>query len=212
MDNVIAIKIANLALKSMLYEICTTPKPGLVDLANQGAHNDMNAFTFIDSSIALFPTMYQCTLLGLENCSKLPQENFLKLRQIGRQGEKDMFIVTKGVNTQKGLIFALGIICAASGMLVGQKKSLTLQKITDTVKAMTTGLVERELKNLKNISQEKNLTAGEILYLQYGVRGIRGEVEAGFPTVRKYSLPAFAESIEKLHKLCPKHRERFGPK
>jgi len=52
-DHDMAMKISNLAVKAILYEVCASPKPGLVDRENSGAHRDMDIFTFVDSSAAL---------------------------------------------------------------------------------------------------------------------------------------------------------------
>lgn len=46
-------RIAALALKATLDEVCTTPKPGLVDRNNSGSHRDMDMFTFMASAAAL---------------------------------------------------------------------------------------------------------------------------------------------------------------
>ena len=43
-------KIAAFAVEGMLYEVTATPKPGLVDRANNGAHYDMDYFTFMSSA------------------------------------------------------------------------------------------------------------------------------------------------------------------
>ena len=45
--------IGTLALEAMLVEVSVTPKPGLVDSNNSGAHRDMGFFTFIKSAAAL---------------------------------------------------------------------------------------------------------------------------------------------------------------
>ena len=47
--------VAGQAVRALLYEVCTTPKPGLVDRANNGSHKDMDVFTFLDSTAALLP-------------------------------------------------------------------------------------------------------------------------------------------------------------
>ena len=43
------------ACRALLYEVMATPKPGLVDRDNTGAHDDMDIFTFETSALALLP-------------------------------------------------------------------------------------------------------------------------------------------------------------
>ena len=45
--------LSYLAVKSLLYELNLTPKPGLVDCHNNGAHNDMDFYTFLDSILSM---------------------------------------------------------------------------------------------------------------------------------------------------------------
>lgn len=193
-----AFHIAQMAQKAMLYEVCATPKPGLVDKINSGAHNDMDIFTFIESTTALFPTMYHCSLAGLENPYIKEKELFKKIRHIGIQGEKDMFLATSGVNTQKGLIFILGIVCAAVGHLISNREKVTAKNISVKVSKMTRGIVDEELAVLKGQESDRKLTAGERLFLKYSVTGIRGEVEAGLPTVMNVGLKKLISNLEKL--------------
>lgn len=195
-----AFSIAQTAQKAMLYEVCATPKPGLVDQRNSGSHDDMDIFTFIDSTTALFPTMYYCSLAGLENPEIKEKELFKKIRHIGIQGEKEMFLATSGVNTQKGLIFILGIVCAAVGYLISRKEEVNSKNISTKVSKMTYGIVEKELDGLRSNKRKfkKKLTAGETLFLKYNVTGIRGEVESGLPTVINVGLRKLKASLEKL--------------
>ena len=39
-------RIAEFATRALLYEVSVTPKPGLVDRANAGSHQDMDFYTF----------------------------------------------------------------------------------------------------------------------------------------------------------------------
>ena len=52
--------VAGLACRSLLYEVCVTPKPGLVDRKNSGSHRDMDIFTFLNSTSVLFPYFERC--------------------------------------------------------------------------------------------------------------------------------------------------------
>lgn len=178
-------KIASIAMKALLYEVSATPKPGLVDRLGSGAHSDMDYFTFIDSTISLQDTFYACVEAGAKFKGE-PKDLLKQLRPIGIEGELQMLKVTKGVNTHKGAIFSLGIICAAAGYLNIQPYSM--EDLCSYVKTMAVDLIQ-ELKD-----SQMN-TAGEKLYHDYGVLGIRGEVSLGFPAVRKYGLP----TMKKIH-------------
>lgn len=189
-------KIANIALKAMLYEVNANPKPGLVDSLNTGSHEDMDVFTFIDSSISLYPYMLECSELGYSFNEKNSNNLFQSLREIGMRAEKDMLYETKGINTQKGLIFIFGIICANAGRILNKSKQIDIEEICNISSIMVKGIVNEELASLDK-ARDANLTAGERMYLDYGITGIRGEVEKGFPTVMKYGLPNLSKGLEK---------------
>jgi triphosphoribosyl-dephospho-CoA synthase len=189
MNNEFCLNIAQLAVKSLLFEVSATPKPGLVDRRNSGAHKDMDFFSFMASSSVLFHTFYNCALEGVSFNSSNYKELLSRIRPIGITGEEKMFSATNGVNTHKGLIFLMGIISAALGSLYIErdyKGNISTQEICDRVKEMTEGISDKELQGIKN---KEKLTYGEKLFLKYGVKGIRGEVESGFRTVLNFGLP-----------------------
>lgn len=186
-------KLAEYAQKSILYEAILTPKPGLVDAVDSGAHKDMNIYTFIDSSVNLFQGFYLYSKAGL-SCKLDEKELFKTIRKIGILVEKEMFKATNNINTHKGINFSLGILVAATGYYFKDK---SINKFTDfkkddtisileIVKNMTEGLVKNDLRNL---DKKENLTNGEKIFLEKGFSGIRGEVENGFPTVFNIALP-----------------------
>lgn len=179
--------IASLAQRAILYEVSTTPKPGLVDRDNAGAHKDMDFFTFMASSSALYRGLYECTLEGInfeeEDSTKLLD----KVRKPGIECEKAMLQATNKVNTHKGIIFSLGILCAVIGKMFRQYKRVNfiIEDICEEVKKVAKGLTEKDFKNIEN---KENLTHGERLYKLYGFKGIRGEVESGFNTIQKNTV------------------------
>jgi triphosphoribosyl-dephospho-CoA synthase len=183
-------KIGQYAIMSLLYEVSATPKPGLVDRYNQGAHKDMDFFTFMSSSASLIYFFSDCAELGLEYAGKSPKELFQTLRGTGRKAEIAMLEATGGANTHKGLIFSLGTICAAASCSIEEngERGIDIDAICTKVSLMTKGLCFKELASIK---ETEGLTHGEKLYLKYGVKGIRGEVEGGFPTVRNQALPIY---------------------
>ena len=165
-------KTASKAVESLLWEVCTTPKPGLVDRQNSGSHRDMDIFTFCSSAAALHPYFENCVRTGLETAKLSPEETFAKLRLPGKIAEQTMLEATAGVNTHKGAIFSLGILCAAAGRTGSTHPDTLLEQCA----LMTGGICARELG-----ASHSN---GQTLYARYGIRGIRGQAEEGFPAVK----------------------------
>jgi holo-ACP synthase/triphosphoribosyl-dephospho-CoA synthase len=185
-------KIGALAVEAMLYEAACTPAPGLVDRANSGAHQDMNYYSFLSSSAALEFSLTRCAEAGLRHKGE-PSEVLPVLRYIGIEGEAAMLKATNGVNTQKGLLFSLGIIAAAAGYLKAKQMPLTGEAICLAVSQIAAGIVARELCNIEKPMEA--LTAGEKLYRKFGITGIRGEMEAGLPGIRQFALPALKKAV-----------------
>lgn len=184
--------IGALAVKALLYEVGVTPKPGLVDRANAGAHRDMDIFTFFGSTAVLQPYFTQCAKIGMESQAMPATETFQKIRQAGMLAEGEMLRQTQGVNTHKGAIFSMGILCAAAGRLVGQCP-LDDKKLLAECAAIAQGITQRDLQN---INPQTAQTAGERLYAAHGITGIRGQAEAGFPAVMAYGLPTLRRGLE----------------
>lgn len=188
-------KLGALALEAMLYEVTCTPSPGLVDRVNNGAHRDMDFFTFMSSSASLSMYMARCAQAGFNFTGSLP-DLLPVLRQLGRAGEQAMLVATAGVNTQKGLLFCLGIIVAGAGWLIKTGEKLTCETVLAVTVNIVRGIVARELENCRFKPKERQ-TAGEKLYCEYGITGIRGEMEAGLPAVQEKALPSLKQALAK---------------
>ena len=190
-------KFANMcsscACRSMMYEVCITPKPGLVDRDNNGSHKDMDIYTFIDSSAVLAPYFRDLVMTGIKFFSDEPQHLFQRIRYPGMIAEDQMFLVTNNINTHKGLIFSLGIICAALGYLYANNKEIDLDSILELSKLMTVKVSD----DFSGINKENANTYGEKLYALHGITGIRGEAAQGFVSVKKYGLPVFKNLLQK---------------
>ncbi|MQS76578.1 triphosphoribosyl-dephospho-CoA synthase CitG [Companilactobacillus halodurans] len=170
--------LADAALKALLYEVDVQPKPGLVDPVDHSTHLDMDVFTFIDSAVSLRPYLEQFAQAGVDFEGEDLTKLFASIRKIGVKAEKAMFEATGEINTHKGAIFSLGILLAATGYDQDNTRVIT--------ERMLRGLTENDFKDL---DKKKNLTNGEKMFLQYGVTGIRGEAERGYPIVFEKSLP-----------------------
>lgn len=191
----IAQSIGAKAVEAMLYEVTCTPSPGLVDRVNSGAHQDMDFYSFMASSAALGLPMARCVQAGLLH--EGPIEELLPvLRIIGLEGEEAMLYATQGVNTQKGLLFLLGIMTGTVGWLIGRERSVTAEAVLTSAAGMVAGIVEKELASAVH-KNPNELTAGERLYIQHGITGIRGELAKGLPSVKEKGLPALREALQK---------------
>ncbi|CAM3355728.1 triphosphoribosyl-dephospho-CoA synthase CitG [Vagococcus fessus] len=175
------------AQRAMLYEAVCHPKPGLVDPVSPGAHQDMDIFTFIDSSSSMQKEFEDMYLAGYQFDGVDLKNLFDSIRPIGLKAEVEMMKSTYDVNTHKGAIFSLGILLAGLGYLDNQKTTVSIDSIQSVVKEMTGHLLD-DFNNLE-LKPEEKLTNGEKLYLEYGLLGVRGEVAQGFPTVLNYGLP-----------------------
>ena len=185
----VAARIGALAVEAMLYEVSATPKPGLVDRANQGAHDDMDFFTFMSSAAALRNTFDAFAVIGQEHSGEPIECLLAYLQMAGIAAERQMFRMTKGVNTHKGMIFSLGILTGAAGWAVTRQEPPDAEYLGKLAARMCKGLCAREYGELRQKTEK--LTKGEEMYLKYGVTGARGEAESGFRTIREISLPVY---------------------
>ena len=112
-------RIGRLAIRSLYRELALAPKPGLVTPLGNGSHGDMNFATFLRSLVALrdyFPAITACG-------RQLPA--FAALQQLGITAEAAMLAATAGINTHRGAIFNLGLLCAALGSLLAESRPVT---------------------------------------------------------------------------------------
>ena len=102
--------IAHLATQALQAELDTTPKPGLVDKDNNGAHRDMDHALMQLSINTLHPYFVRLALLGFADT--LPSHTVI--RDAGIEAEKAMLEATNGVNTHKGALFSMGLAVVAA--------------------------------------------------------------------------------------------------
>ena len=184
--------IAAKAYGALLLEVSTTPKPGLVDRNNSGAHKDMGMKHFFASANALRSFFCRFAETGYLTRDLDATETFRKIRPIGIEAEHAMLKATHGVNTHKGAIFSIGLLCAAAGRIspILWSENVLLAECA----AMTQGIVEQDFAG---VTAENAATTGQRLYAQYGITGVRGQAAEGFPAVRNVGLPIFREGLSK---------------
>jgi len=178
--------IGDYASEALLTELMLTPKPGLVDRRNSGAHRDMNISTFLTSARVLSTWFPRFVEIGYRAAQTRARDFLPVVRPAGLLCEEEMFGATKGINTHKGAIFSLGLLCSAAGRLLANGIALTRGRICMEVADICEGLVSRELRGNKAAA-----TAGERLFHLYGMAGARGEAASGYRIVRSLALPLY---------------------
>ena len=189
-NNMYADHLAQQAVKALMYEVSVTPKPGLVDRADSGAHKDMDFYTFINSSTALYDYFKKCALKAVEMSDKTPQQLFGALRYLGLEAENKMYQHTLGINTHKGAIFSFGLIVAATAYLSENGEIAQTDKILDLCSQMA----QLSLEDFENQNVHKSF--GKEIYKEKNIKGVRGQAAAGYPDV-KPALKLLKECLTK---------------
>lgn len=119
--------VADLAERALRLELDTTPKPGLVDRQDNGAHKDMDYALMSKSISALRPYL---TRLAVESAKDIDP---VKIKEIGIEAEKAMLKATGGVNTHKGALFCIGLSVAAASNLASATGSVQVYSFKELV-------------------------------------------------------------------------------
>lgn len=121
--------IAHLATRALHAELDTTPKPGLVDKDNSGAHRDMDHALMSRSIRAIHPYFVRLALLGF--AADMPNHD--DIVKTGIEAERAMFESTNGVNTYKGALFSMGLAVVAAAGKAWQGYSITPQALSAAI-------------------------------------------------------------------------------
>jgi triphosphoribosyl-dephospho-CoA synthase len=178
-----AAAIAGIAADCLLAEVETWPKPGLVSHVDRGSHNDMDADTFRRSVAATRPFYGLLAAAGADG-AEMPE-----LRRIGLDAERAMLVATGGVNTHRGAIFGLGLLCAAAGAAAveGRPPSFVFLRCP----AAVLGAVVRQRWGRAIAGGPIPLQShGTQALRRFGAGGARAEAAGGFQSVLDVGLPA----------------------
>jgi triphosphoribosyl-dephospho-CoA synthase len=173
--------LAEAAVRALIEEANLTPKPGLVDANSSGAHTDMDLEMLHRSACSLrgsFTDMADAAFRAKESV-------FLRnsLSEIGRQGENTILQATGGINTHRGAIWTLGLLCASAAMLVCKEiETVSISVQAGRIARLTDSYTVRERSHGKRVQE------------LYGRQGARGEAEGGFRHVVEIGLPMLKHS------------------
>jgi triphosphoribosyl-dephospho-CoA synthase len=181
-----AARIGRLAIRSLYREAALAPKPGLVSPGSQGSHRDMDFRTFLRSLQSLrayFPAITACGQ---------GRPGFLSLRLLGIEAEVAMLAATGGVNTHRGAVFNLGLLCAAAGWLMAEGQTPTAAAACAVVKNVWGAEI---LAGLSSAPEAAALSHGLSVARRYGSGGARQEAASGFPAALEVGLPAYRHAL-----------------
>ena len=186
--------LAYLATQALQQELDTTPKPGLVDRQDNGAHHDMDYPMMKRSIQILRPFFVQLaeTREWNDNMTQQEQSAFLSsVQHIGIAAEEAMLNATGGINTHRGAIFALGLAVTAAASVMKTEGEICMSSFRKTVMAMA--------KLFPKVTD----THGAAVIKEYPVKGALACAQEAWPQLFSHWLPflhSHAQDAYCLHK------------
>jgi triphosphoribosyl-dephospho-CoA synthase len=174
---------ARIAVGCLHTELVLHPKPGLVSLVDNGSHTDMTALTFLRSMFSLRHYFARICRAGIDDAP------FAVLKQLGIEAETRMLRATNGVNTHRGAIFCMGLLCAAIGR--GRAQGMALEG--DALRAIMLIRWGGELAahTRPTGAQSHGLRVADL----HAASGAREEGALGLPSVFEVGLPALLRTL-----------------
>lgn len=169
------------AVRALYTEVALEPKPGLVSFRDCGSHTDMTAATFVRSLFALrhyFPAIAHAGLTGA---------SFGVLEDLGRKAEVRMLQATGGINTHRGAVFGLGLLCASAGYLVALGRPITPTHLREALRQQWG---EALTQRAADAHGRPAASHGQRAAQRFGLRTAGDEAALGFPTLFDTALPA----------------------
>ncbi|WP_428376893.1 triphosphoribosyl-dephospho-CoA synthase MdcB [Lichenicoccus sp.] len=166
--------VARLATDALLAEVAAWPKPGLVSDRDSGSHADMDAAMLRASARVLTPYFAELAAAGRAG------RGMPALRGIGLRAEAAMLRTTGGINTHRGAIFGLGLICAAAGLRAASPQLAPSR--------LGTLVHERWGQEIRAVAP--TASHGADARRRFGAGGARLEAATGFGHVYQVALPA----------------------
>jgi triphosphoribosyl-dephospho-CoA synthase len=179
-------RIARSAVRALYAEVVLEPKPGLVSLRDNGSHGDMTAATFVKSLFALRHYFGHMARAGARG------HPFEFLQALGMEAEERMLAATGGVNTHRGAVFALGLLCAAAGRLAVQNKLLTAPSLRDCLMRHWGQALRWRAASTARAAPLSN---GQRAARRFGLRSAGEEAALGFPTLFEVTLPSLQAAL-----------------
>lgn len=185
-------RIARCAVRALYAEVALEPKPGLVSFRDTGSHADMSASTFFKSLFALRH------YFGHIACAGMAGQPFETLQALGCDAEARMLAATGGINTHRGAVFSLGLLCSAAGLLRAQGQAFTSSNLRATLLRHWGHALRARADLARRTAPTSN---GQRVAQCYRLRCASDEAAEGFPTLFEVALPALDHALAQGHPL-----------
>jgi triphosphoribosyl-dephospho-CoA synthase len=179
------LSLAESAILSLLQELETYPKPGLVSMVDSGAHADMDYALMCRSAHALLHPFARITAAGRKAGSF---ESMIV--PLGLAAERDMLHATDGINTHRGAIFSLGMILAALALVDSASKPLTSAHVRAALLDTWGDALQAHA-----LSGGLGASHGAVVRRTTGSGGARVEAARGFPGIFEIGVPAYRAAL-----------------
>lgn len=173
-----AADIGRAATLALHDELALAPKPGLVSLVDSGSHDDMDAHTFMRSLFALRRYFVRIAELGAAHAP------FVDLQACGLDAEARMLAATGGINTHRGAIFALGLLCAAVAAAQADGGMDDPASVREALRRHWGDALARR-------SERPPQLPGGVAAQRYGLRSASAEAALGLPVLFETAVPAW---------------------
>ncbi|WP_308260788.1 [citrate (pro-3S)-lyase] ligase [Prevotella sp.] len=186
--------IGHLASMALQAELDTTPKPGLVDRNDNGAHRDMDHALMQRSIQALHPYFVRLAQLGFTDKQPCHDE----IVNIGIEAEREMFKATGGVNTHKGALFSIGLAAVALGgeafCRITQAEGCGTMAYND-VNSKQIKSLSNSIASLARLFPDTNGTHGSKAKANNILKGALDNAREGYTQLFKAWLPFYIDRI-----------------
>ena len=186
--------IGHLASMALQTELDTTPKPGLVDRNDNGAHRDMDHALMQRSIQALHPYFVRLAQLGFTGKQPCHDE----IVNIGIEAEREMFKATGGVNTHKGALFSIGLAAVALGgeafCRITQAEGCGTMAYND-VNSKQIQSLSNSIASLARLFPDTNGTHGSKAKANNILKGALDNAREGYTQLFKAWLPFYIDRI-----------------
>ncbi len=168
--------LAHLACDALQQELDTTPKPGLVDQHDSGAHADMDYRLMQRSIHALRPYFVQLAQVAQQGPLTHPV-----VSAIGIEAERAMLAATGGVNTHRGALFSMGLAIVAAGSSLSEHSEYSEHSDNSELSERPTpSSLQSAIAQLAQTFPDTQGTHGSRAVSQYQAKGAMAMAREGY--------------------------------